>query len=67
MYFPLVAVVVLVALWLASGAVYGWTKRLYGWFAMLLSLGAVGIAALAVLMVAGPYWMVVYDTVIQPG
>ncbi len=67
MYFPLVLAVVVVALWLAGSVLFGWSRRLYGAFAMLVSLGAVGGLALAVLMVAGPYWKVVYDTLIQPG
>ena len=67
MYFPLVLCVVVIALWLAGGALYGWSRRLYGWFALLTSLGAVGVVALLVLFTAGPYWKVVYDTLLQPG
>jgi hypothetical protein len=67
MYFPLVIAVVLVALWLAIGIVHGWVKKRYGVLITLASLGGIGAAALAVLMIAGPYWQVVYDTVIQPG
>jgi len=67
MYFPLVLVVVLIALWLAGGAFYGWMARLYGWFVLLMSFGAIGVAALAVLCIAGPYWKVIYDTLLQPG
>lgn len=67
MYFPLVLIVVLLALWLGGGAFYGWMKRLYGAFAMLSALAAVGVAAIAALMIFGPYWKVIYDTLIQPG
>ncbi len=67
MYFPLVITVVLVALWLAGGIVYGWWKRFFGWFVALGALGAVGGSALLIILFVGPYWKVIYDTVIQPG
>ncbi|MBE7210780.1 MAG: hypothetical protein INR65_07150 [Gluconacetobacter diazotrophicus] len=67
MYFWLVVPVVLVALWLAVGVVAGWWKRVYGWFVGLLALGGVAAAAAFVLFAFGPFWKVVYDTLLQPG
>jgi hypothetical protein len=67
MYALLVIPVVLIALWLVGGIVYGWVKRSYGALVMLGSAGLVAIAALSVILFVGPYWIVIYDTVIQPG
>lgn len=67
MYTWLVIPVVLVALWLAAGVVVGWWRSLYNWFVGLLALGGIGAAALAVLFAFGPFWKVVYDTLLQPG
>ena len=67
MYFPLCLVVALLWLWLAGGALYGYRKRAYGALLMLGSIGLVTVAAVAVLLTAGPYYGVIYDTVLQPG
>ena len=67
MYFPLVAIVVVVWAWLAGSALYGWRKHVLGLFPMLLSLGGVSFLALVALFVFGPYWVAVYDTILQPG
>lgn len=67
MYFWLVIAVAVVALWLAAGVAVGWWRKLFNWFVGLVALGGIGFVAAVVLFTVGPFWKVVYDTLLQPG
>ncbi len=66
-YFIFFMVVVLAWLWLASGSVYGWRRRIIGAPLAVTALVVwTGIAGLVLLFV-GPYWRSVYFVLLQPG
>lgn len=66
MYFWLVVGVLIVWFWLACGTFYGWRRSYLGWFTALGTLGVITALALFVVLNFGPYWEVVYRTVLQP-
>lgn len=67
MYFWLVVGVLIAWFWLVCGTFYGWLRSYYGWFIALGTFVVFSGLALAVVLVYGPYWEVVYRTVLQPG
>jgi hypothetical protein len=67
MYFWLVIGVLLGWLVLVLLTIAGYRRSSFGAFVMLGGIGLWTAAAVAVAFVAGPYWQVVYRTVLQPG
>ncbi len=67
MHFWLVVGVLIVWFWLVCSAFYGWRKSYMGGFTTFGTLGMLTLVALIIVLVYGPYWEVVYRTVLQPG
>lgn len=67
MHFWLVVGTLIVWFWLACSTFYGWLKGYFGWFTALGTLFVFTALSVTVVLVYGPYWEVVYRTVLQPG
>lgn len=67
MYFWLVIGVLLGWLVLILATIVGYRRSAYGTFTMLGGLGVWTALAVVVVCVFGPYWQVLYRTVLQPG
>ncbi len=71
MYFWVVVVALIVWFCLVCGILYlwlkGWRRSFLGWVATVGTLWLVSLAAVLIVLGFGPYWEVVYRTVLQPG
>ena len=67
MYFWLVIGVLIGWFWLVFGVLLGYRRSYFGAFTALGAFGVLTAAALAIVLNFGPYWQVVYRTVLQPG
>ena len=67
MYFWLFVVVFIVWAWLSGGSVVAARERKINGLTAACAVGAwTGLAALAILFI-GPYWLAVYQVLLQPG
>ena len=67
MYLWLVVLVAVIWLWLVGGTIYAYRRSYLNVFLALLTFIVASGAALVALLFIGPYWNVVYVTVLQPG
>ena len=67
LYFWLVVAPLIVWLVLLIAAIAGYRKSAYGGFTLTGAVGLITVAAVAVILFTGPYWMVIYRTILQPG
>jgi hypothetical protein len=67
MYFWLCAIIVVIWAWLSGGSLVAAAQRRIGAVVAWLAVGVwTGLAVLALLFI-GPYWISVYQVLLQPG